>query len=239
MASKEVASSSIGCLIGSSFPYSPLPGGDYYSGDAANEDTLGGYPNALESESEAEEPETQPLDYMGTGTPLFTPQLMAKVLQAKAAGHPLQIGHTASPVHAVNGKKPEMDKRMKRGRKMKGDADPNTNSIPTAQEPPPKRPKGWKGWALVEVSSSEDKKVTAALYDKEGRRIKSCSTKWQSQTVEEASESDSEDERVKSKPGWKGRALVQDPPDRSKLIQLDAPPLVFTTRATRSGRGFG
>lgn len=295
MGSEEVASSSTALSIGSSFSYTPLPD-DYYSREAEYDYAAAhDYLNSLDSESEAEEPETPPLDYMGTGTPLFTPRLMAKVLQAKAAGRPLQVSNTNARVRKIKDKKPKKkDGHKKDGKgkdkaKKKSSSDGRNRSVsmtssaafgghrksqggerasvgskrsredesddelyrtkngpysdasstPTAHEPPVKRPKGWKGWALVEVSSSEDEKVGANLYDEDGRRIKSQSAEPQSLNVEEDSELDSEAERMKHKPGWKGWALVKDPPDRSKLIKLDAPPLVLTTRATRSGRTFG
>lgn len=328
MGSEEVASSSTALSIGSSFSYTPLPD-DYYSREAEYDYAAAhDYLNSLDSESEAEEPETPPLDYMGTGTPLFTPRLMAKVLQAKAAGRPLQVSNTNARVRKIKDKKPKKkDGHKKDGKgkdkaKKKSSSDGRNRSVsmtssaafgghrksqggerasvgskrsredesddelyrtkngpysdasstPTAHEPPVKRPKGWKGWALVEVSSSEDEKVGANLYDEDGRRIKSQSAEPQSLNVEEDSELDSEAERMKHKPGWKGTliarliaaspfasvfvpqqtnfpliisldsvgwALVKDPPDRSKLIKLDAPPLVLTTRATRSGRTFG
>ncbi|KIO24071.1 hypothetical protein M407DRAFT_26507 [Tulasnella calospora MUT 4182] len=330
MGSEEVASSSTALSIGSSFSYTPLPD-DYYSREAEYDYAAAhDYLNSLDSESEAEEPDTPPLDYMGTGTPLFTPRLMAKVLQAKAAGRPLQVSHSNARVRKIKDKKPKKKDGSKKDGKGKDKAKKNfssdgrnrsvsmvssgasgghrksqggerasvgskrsredesddelyrtktgpysdASSTPTAHEPPVKRPKGWKGWALVEVSSSEDEKVgaNANLYDEDGRRIKSQSTEPQSQNVEEESELDSEAERMRSKPGWKGAliarliaaspfasvfvpqqtdfpliisldsvgwALVKDPPDRTKLIKLDAPPLVLTTRATRSGRTFG
>lgn len=295
MGSPEVASSSTALSIGSSFSYTPLPD-DYYLREAEYDYAAAhDYLNSLDSESEAEEPETPPLDYMGTGTPLFTPRLMAKVLQAKAAGRPLQVSSSNQRVRKIKDKKQKKKDGSKKDGKGKDKAKKNSSSdsrhragsmassgasdghrksqggerasvgskrsredesddehyrtkngpysdassTPTAHEPPVKRPKGWKGWALVEVSSSEDEKPTSNLYDEDGRRIKSQSTEPQSQQVEEESELDSEAERMKHKPGWKGWALVKDPPDRSKLIKLDAPPLVLTTRATRSGRTFG
>jgi len=70
--------------------------------------------------------------------------------------------------------------------------------------------------------------------DEEGRPIRK-----EGSPDEESSSTDSEAERLKQKPGWKGWALVKDPPDRSRLVRLDAPPMVLTTRSTRSGRTFG
>ncbi|KIO23616.1 hypothetical protein M407DRAFT_26904 [Tulasnella calospora MUT 4182] len=261
--------------IGSSFSYMPLPDDSHsreaeYDYAAAHE-----YTNSVDSGSDTDEPETPSLDYMGTGTPLFTPRLMTKILQAKAAGRPFQVrnsnvgegGDKAQTKSSSNGRNRSVSiafpavsdrhwklqggegasVRGKRNREEKSDDEPymtntgpdsDASSTSTANEPPFKRPRAWKGWALVEVSSSEDDTPGAKLYDDNGRRIDSCSSEPQSQNVKD-SKIDSKAERVKSKPGWKGWALVTDPPDQSKLIKLDAPPLILTTRATRSGRTFG
>lgn len=282
MGSPEVASSSTALSIGSSFSYTPLPD-DYYLREAEYDYAAAhDYLNSLDSESEAEEPETPPLDYMGTGTPLFTPRLMAKVLQAKAAGRPLQVSNSNPRVRRIKDKKQKKKDGSKKDGKGKDKAKKNSSSdsrhragsvassaasdghrksqggerasvgskrsredesddehyrtkngpysdassTPTAHEPPVKRPKGWKGWALVEVSSSEDEKVTSNLYDEDGRRIKSQSTEPQSQHVEEESELDSEAERMKHKPGWKG-ALI------ARLIA--ASPLPLSPRSPTDG----
>ncbi|KAG9019589.1 hypothetical protein FRB90_000053 [Tulasnella sp. 427] len=291
--------SSPGISIGSSFSYTPLPD-DYYLREAEYDYAAAhDYLNSIDSDSEAEEPDTPPLDYMGTGTPLFTPRLMAKVLQAKAAGRPLQVSNsvkarvkklkdkkskkkdgknkdgkgkhhkakngssfhskhraesvtssTASGGHRKSQGGERASVGSKRSREDESDDEhygsrkgpySDASSTPTAHEPPvkrPKGPKGWKGWALVEVDSSEDEEGANNLYDEDGRRIKSQSIEPE-EPEEESEAVESEAERVQSKPGWKGWALVKDPPDRSKLIKLDAPPMVLTTRATRSGRTFG
>ncbi|KIO16819.1 hypothetical protein M407DRAFT_33527 [Tulasnella calospora MUT 4182] len=284
--------------ISSSFSYTPLPD-DYYSREAEYDYAAAhDYLNCVDGASEADESEISSLDYLGTGTPLFTPQLMAKILQAKAAGRPLRITNSnvgegrdkaqrklpsngrnrsvsiASPAVSRGHQRLQGGERAgvrdKRSREDESDDQlyDSDASNATAHEPPLKRLKGWKGWALVEVSSLEDDTPGAKLYDEEGRRI---STKPQSHNAEEASGLDSEAERVKSNPGWKGalivclttgspfasvsvpqptnfpliislysvgQILVKDPSDRSKLIKLDAPPLILTTRATRSGRMF-
>ncbi|KAG8903810.1 hypothetical protein FRB99_002701 [Tulasnella sp. 403] len=320
---------STGPPIGSSFSYAPLPD-DYFCREAEY-DYLAAqdYMNSMDVENEAEECQVEEAptpDYMGTGTPIITPRLLAKVLQAKALGLPLQVNNSNGylGLHPSHMRKARKEKKRK-SKKEKGGNDENSNgkygkgkakekekekdkesakpkksassirgdsltpstisndqgrrksksegsiagskrsrddfeddfdmhdhdplqkrkkgpysdasSTPTATEPAVKRPKGWKGWALVEVSSSEDE--ATILYDEDGHRIKSKSAEAESGGEDNDSEEDSEMEKVKAKPGWKGWALVKDPPDRSKLIKLDAPPLVLTTRSTRSGRTFG
>ncbi|KIO20652.1 hypothetical protein M407DRAFT_29710 [Tulasnella calospora MUT 4182] len=232
--------SSITLSTGSSFSYTPLPD-DYYSREAEYDYAAAhDYLNSLDSESETDEPDTPPLDYIGTGTPLFTPRLLAKILQAKAAGRPLQVCNPNVGRGKDETKRNSSNGRNKRSREDESDdelyrtkqvPDSKVSNAAIARKPRLKRPKGWKGWALVEVSSSEDEKAGKKLYDEEGRMIE--------QKVGEDSEIDSQAERVKSHLGWKGWALVQNPQDQSKLIKLDAPPLVLATRATRSGRTFG
>ncbi len=253
-----------------------------------------------EDESEPEEPETPPLDYMGLGTPIITPRLLAKVMQAKAAGQSLQLqnpnvhykGSTGIVEKKSHKKKKEKDGQRKEKNSHKKDGakggarksraasdDRGTSLAPSTSSKGlgSKRsrsdfnddddesnadssrygkkgqagPKGWKGWALVEVSSDEEERKR--LYDEEGRPIRK-----EGSPDEESSATDSEAERLKQKPGWKGAlsclylvfrwltfpgfsgwALVKDPPDRSRLVRLDAPPMVLTTRSTRSGHTFG
>lgn len=259
------SSSAAGPPIGSSFSYTPLPE-DYCYREAefdyaAAQDYMDSVPS--DTDTEPEEPETPPLDYIGMGTPIITPRLMAKVLQAKQAGKSLAVNGSHLPVRRLKTKKSKKASRKGEDGKGKGkhksgtktktfgerDGSPapsasstglsrkfsqsyignkrpreddeisgrgldkrqrgpssEASSTPTATNSTgPKRskgPKGWKGWALIEVSSSEDERPATNLYDEEGRRIKSKSVEVES--VDEESSTDSEMEKAKTKPGWKG-----------------------------------
>jgi len=99
---------------GSSFSYAPLPE-DYSSPEpeydyAAAQAYMNGDYNYSDSDQSSESPPTPPpVDFMGMGTPIINPRLLAKVLAAMAEGKPLYVEHSRS------GK----DKRTKEKREKK------------------------------------------------------------------------------------------------------------------------
>ncbi|KAG9008027.1 hypothetical protein FRB94_013792 [Tulasnella sp. JGI-2019a] len=236
------------------------------------------------------------LDYLGTGTPILTPRLLAKILQARAEGRSLLVGDPSKMMRKEKKekraqKKENREKRREKeggrkrsagkagskrsvsslaaseqkagrnangsnaGNKRKRETEEDTisnshlkagpssdaSSTPTMTDlhPPKKRPKGWKGYALVEVSTDEeDEDGKVAEGDQTGKQKPTANGERNS---DNSSSDDDEDEIIEMahQPGWKGWAISTAPPDRSKLILLDDAPMVTTTRSTRSGRTFG
>ncbi|KAG8861934.1 hypothetical protein FRB96_002377 [Tulasnella sp. 330] len=243
--------------------------------------------------------DTEPaMDYLGTGTPILTPRLLAKILQARAEGKPLLVGDSWGALKEKKEKRAQKENREKRKDKVKGEkksvdkaarkrsmssqatseqktarsasgqpggnkrkreieednlinshlkAGPSSDasSTPTMTElnPPKKRPKGWKGYALVEVDTDEEDDDIEPEGNNQKSKSKSSAIGERTSNNSDSDEDEDEDEdeiiEMAQHRGWKGWAISTAPPDRSKLILLDESPMVTTTRSTRSGRTFG